>query len=219
MITGGWFIFTSCTREHVKNSLSEQKLSGHVKTLTETTYRTDSLGNIADSIVLEKIYYRYDPDGNKIEEIRYRSDNTSDVITYKYDAKGRKIEKRWRDEDNYLDQIETFRYNRKGNNTEKLWSKPGGRLLRKMTIRYDQKGNKIGEVRISFADSTHERITFRYDSLRNIIEAFSYSTDDSILHHYRYSYLDFDHEGNWQKKVQKEKQNYESVTIRTIEYY
>jgi hypothetical protein len=213
------FVIISCSSENVKNSLSEQNLNGKVKSLTETTYPVDESGSITDSSFIEKRLYKYDPKGNKIEEIHYYPDSVSDLITFKYDFSGKKVEKRWRDTNNELDHLATFRYDRKGNRIEKKWSETNGNLLKKATYLYDKNGNKTAEEIISFEDSMSERRTFSFDIRHNLIEEIQYNSNDRITHQYIYKYLDFDKAGNWLKRLQLEKNIPIRITLRMIEYY
>jgi hypothetical protein len=219
LISAGFLIIISCSRENVKNSLAEQNLKGKVKSLTETTYPVDDSGKITDTNFIEQIYYLYNSKGNAIEELHYWPDSVSDLITFKYDLKGRKVEKRWKDSNDYIDEVGTFKYDKKGNNIERRRSETDGNLLRKTAYKYDEYGNKIEEVIISFADTTHERRTFKYDRDNNMIEEFSFTSDDSVVHQYRYKYIEFDRTGNWLKRLQTEKKIPQSLTIREFEYY
>jgi len=214
-----FLIILSCSHENVRNSLAEQNLKGIVRSLTETTYPVDDSGKISDSNFIEQIYYQYNTRGNAVEELHYWPDSVSDLITFKYDLRGRKVEKRWKDSNNYIDEVATFRYDKEGNNIERRRSETDGNLLRKAAYKYDELGNKIEEVNISFADSTHERKTFKYDRGNNMVEEFSFISDDSIVHQYRYRYLEFDKTGNWLKRLQTEKNIPQTLTVREFEYY
>jgi len=214
----GCVFFISCTSEKVKNSLTEQNLNGKVKSLIETTYTVDSSGKITDSNFLEKILYRFNSRGNKIEEIHYHPDSLDELATFKYNTSGKKVEKRWRDTNNELDHIATFRYDKKGNNIEKRWSETDGSLMKKEIYLFDENGNKTVEEIISIEDSMSERRTFSFDYQHNLIEEIRYNSDDSIPHRYSYTYLEFDKAGNWLKRMQSEKNIPISITIRVIEY-
>jgi hypothetical protein len=218
LLFSGCFFIISCSRENVKNSLAEQNLSGKVKSLTETTYPVDKSGNIIDSNFLEKILYRFNSRGNKIEEIHYHPDSVPEMITFKYNPSGRKVEKRWKDTNNELDHVATFRYDKKGNNIEKRWSETDGNLTKKEIYLYDENGNKTIEEIISFEDSTSERRTFSFDNRHNLIEEIRYNSDDSIPRRYSYHYLEFDQAGNWLKRVQSENKIPITITIRVIGY-
>jgi hypothetical protein len=212
------FLFISCSREKVKNSLSEQNLNGKVKSMTVTTFPVDESGKIIDSSFLAKTSYMYDSHGNKIEEIHYYPDSASDLITFKYDLGGKKVEKRWLDTNDELDHLATFRYDKKGHKIEKRWSEKNGSLMKKVTYSYDKNGNKTSEEIISIIDSMSERRTFVFDNRHNLVEEIRYNSDDSIPHRYSYRYLEFDKSGNWLKRLQSEKNIPVSLTIRVIEY-
>jgi hypothetical protein len=214
----GCFLIISCSNENVKNSLSEQNLNGKVKSMTVTTFPVDESGKIIDSNFLEKTSYRYDSQGNKIEEIHYYPDSVSDLITFKYDLNGKKVEKRWLDSNDELDHLATFTYDKKGHKIEKRWSETNGNLMKKATYSYDKHGNKTTEEIISIEDSMSERRTFIFDNRHNLIEETQYNSDDSITHWYSYKYLEFDQAGNWLKRLQSEKNIPITLTIRVIEY-
>ena len=211
-------LIISCSGKNYKNSLTEQHLNGKVKSLTETTYPTDKSGRISDTSFLEKISYRYDSQGNKIEEVHYYPDSVSDLITFKYNQGGKKVEKRWKDTINELDHLATFRYDKDGNKIEQKWSDKNGSLLKTATYSYDENGNQIAEEMISSEDSLNERLTFRYDNNHKLIEENSYNANDSITHRYTFKYLEFDRTGNWLKRLQFENNLPIRITIRGIEY-
>jgi hypothetical protein len=208
----------SCTNVNIKNSLTEQNLNGKVKSLTETTYTVDSSGKVTDSNFIEKIMYRFNSRGNKIEEIHYHPDSQDELATFKYNTSGKKIEKRWRDTNNEMDHLATFKYDKNGNNIEKRWSETDGSLIKKEIYLFDENGNKTAEEIISIEDTSSERRTFSFDNRHNVIEEMRYSSDDSIPRRYSYKYLEFDKEGNWLKRMQYQKNIPLTITVRLIEY-
>ncbi len=207
----------SCSNDTTKNDLSNQNLTGKVKTLTESIYKAvDTLGKTQKISLSFMNSYTYDKNGNKSEwreyyagfnrhmESQYESwlpdslkkknvDNSDGKLykkhIYTYDDKGKLIESNTYNQDSSLFSKSTFIYDDKGNQIEEDKYEPNGELFLKLTFKYDEDGNKLENKYFSNSDTTFSsKATYSYNDKGKRIEACRYDRNDSLTNSYKYKY-------------------------------
>ena len=161
----------SCNENTAKtNDLKKMGFHGDIGTIIETAYELNSkFGEEQIGNIKRKTVFKFNNDGNKIEESRYNSDGElSSKCKYTYDDKGNMIELFLHDED--LSWKWEYTYDDKGNKIEKNYYHSNGVLLSKSKYTYDKKGILLG---INVYDSDGElflKSKYTYDEKDNIIE-------------------------------------------------
>ena len=146
----------SCNENTAKtNDLKEMGFHGDIETIIETAYELNSkFGEEQIGNIKRKTVFKFNNDGNKIEESRYDSDGELEWKSkYTYDEKGNKIEE--------------IRYN-------------SDKYLLKHKYIYDEKGNLLG---INLYDSDGEFLSkskYTYDKKDNIIEERLYNVNNVL---------------------------------------
>jgi hypothetical protein len=210
------------------------------------TYQYNSLGQLTaytmDNIsgkVFHKWVYKYDNNGNKIEEgscenykgIKYPIEcNYKALLGYEYNAKNQLTKEfgiaKWspHNTDTY------YQYDEQGNEIEAK-----GYYISNVTVlgyhfvyQYDEYGNRIREEeksgnysRIDF--DKYKYLIMRYDINRNLVQKEYYAPDDRQIKVIRFIYT-YDNFGNWIKRERYEgKTEFElskiEVDDRAIEYF
>jgi len=253
------------------NDLSILELKGRVKTFTETMYSiVDSLkDNIGKNPIfytdtvsynekgyriesrfffllfsIEKYTYKYDANGNKIEQTDYDTSGRSiGMHTYKYDEKGNKIEQidydtngrsvwkynyKYDDKENLIEVIQylydnffnrkTYKYDKKMNKIEECNYFGDGSLIEKDIFKYDTKGNKIENRHYKSNGIMDKKYIYKYDEIGNKIEWTFYDQNGKLDKKYVYKY-DYDKTGNWIKQTVFLQNQLYQVIVREIQYY
>lgn len=205
-----------------KNDLTELKLKGKIKSLSETTfkaidkfgiiqkgdmifpYKSFTLFNVKGNEIEKDGYnilygngkqtYKCDDDGNHIEWNTYNSDGILvQKYTYKIDNKGNVIEGNCYKPDGSFSRKYSNKYDDKGNNIEENHYGPDGSLYGKVTYKYNDKGNNIEQNWYMSDGSLTEKLIYKYDNMGNNIEEYSYKSDGSLNKKQTYKY---DNKGN-----------------------
>lgn len=173
---------------------AKMKLTGKVKTLTETKYKAvDSFGELQTGDIERKNIIVFDEKGIKIEESQYDSnDSLEHKYTYKYDDKGNEIE------------MNSF--------------KSDGSLKFKNTYKYDDKGNKTEENSYASNGKLNYKNTYKYDAMGNETEEDDFKSDGTLDYAFTYKY-DYSKTGNWMKETEFVNDKPKNITAREISYY
>jgi len=139
--------------------------------------------------ILQNFTYKYDDEGNKIEEIRYYTDDLFIKTTYKYDAVGNKIEEVRYNTDSSISGKLISKYDAGGNKIEEVGYNPDGSIYIKSTLKYNAESKVIEEVRYYADGSICGKLTSKYDEEGNIIEEVRHNSVGKpiILTEYIYS--------------------------------
>jgi len=169
----------------------------------------------------------YDKKGNIIEVNYFRDDSLEDKLTYKYDGAGNKIERNVYNPNGTLIRKFINKFDEKGKNIEENYYNANGDLESKQIFKYDKYGNNIILESYQADGSLKNRTTFIYDSKKNLTdksifnknlelsERESYRYDDSgkmieKIYYWKnmadkaiYDYQNYDKNKNWLIKIQK----------------
>jgi hypothetical protein len=178
----------------INTDVVRMKLTGKIKTLTETKYKAiDSFGEIQTGDIEGKNIIVFNEKGIKIEESQYDSnDSLEHKYTYKYDDKGNEIE------------MNSF--------------KSDGSLKFKNTYKYDDKYNKTEENSYASNGSLNYKNIYKYDDKGNEIEEDDFKSDGSLDYKFTYKY-DYNKAGNWLKETGFINDKPKNITVREINYY
>lgn len=244
----GVAIFSCCTNNKNRNSLTKDGLKGKVKTIEETRYDVvEKFGELQKGSIRIKATYEYDENGNLNEQISSISNRAygttytnkynekgnligknivSDALgrsgckfTYKYDENGNRIEEVFYDSTGRLYYETTSKFDEKGNQIEYVFFNPRENWKNKETYEYDKKGNQIGGNYYDSSGRLTNKITYKYDEKGNQIEFRYCNSDGKLKNKYTYKYNDFDKEGNWRKKVEFTNNKPTLIIEKKIEYY
>ena len=221
------FSFVSCEFNKKKNHLDELNLNGKVKLVTYEIYSaveefgepirdkfekriedffdenglyTKKNGYDSDGKKLFGRRYKYDDDGNLVEEINYDINGLAQTWKDKYDNDGNKIESNVYDKDR--------------------------EPISKIKFKYDDDGNKVEENMYEINGELIAKFQFKYDDDGNRVEENSYDKNGELYLKRNYKYDEFDSNKNWQIRVTYEKyapfnsvEVATKITWREIEYY
>jgi hypothetical protein len=151
-------------------------------------FRYDKNGNCVEELFKKdentfKTVHRYNGQNNKIETVSYKADGTVDrKITFIYDETGLLLETYGRLDDGKIYMRDTYLYDGHGNVVEFRNN------LRKFTMAYDRSGNLTSAAKFqryfksydSIQYTLQERFVFEYDRYGNLIEVRSYRADSTM---------------------------------------
>ncbi|HNW99357.1 MAG TPA: hypothetical protein PKK00_13190 [Bacteroidales bacterium] len=194
------FVLFSCAGDKTKNKknhLTDLKLKGDVKSLTETIYdASEKFGEIQKGEKKYKYFSLFNEDGNKTD---YSENNFPSLMSnfdkkydFKYDDKGTIIEWNLYKSNGKLDRKEKYKIDDKGNKIEENWYDGDGSLKFKIIFKYDEKGNLIKTNWYNSHDSLKFKEAFKYDSKGNQIEyiEYKYAADSSLVIKQTFKYDD-----------------------------
>lgn len=216
---------------------------------TGTTYRYDGSGRLllekyfSDAKLFRTTEYKWDKNGNKIEERSFHSDDKRNMKTvFLNDKHGNCVEKIWYKYDGAIQSKATLMYDGNKNRIEQRNYKSSGELEGFYTFKYDDSGNLIEErnhdaqkqliythvyqydtkdrkiKELGFLEPNHVldySTTFFYDISGNILKEIASGNRDYKME-YRYEY---DQRNNWTKKIEYRNNDPELIVERTIEYF
>ena len=233
-------ISCSCSNKKFSNSLSVnsksfselndmRKLKGKVKSIIEKHYsvsgeKKDSLsytngvkynknGSISEILTDTswlKIFPKYDENNNEIESSFTDQDGNVIKQFFTYDKNGNNIE------DRNEFSIRTFEYDGKGNIVTEITTNKG-KQASSSKYSYDSKNNITEVVFYNSASSFKSKHTYEYDVNGNIIKDTFFDTPEHAESFRKYTYLEFDKNGNWKKRIEESK--FPNLTEREISYY
>ena len=148
--------------------LSSVHYDANGNTVEETTY------NQNDGTIFAKTNYRYNQDGNLIEEVTTKGDAKTKTI-YRYDSTGSKKEMVSYRQDGTVDRKGIYVYDSDNNLVESLGYLSDGRLYSKELYAYDSSGNVVEQK------NSISRFTYAYDEDGNMIEMIKYARDFNNL--------------------------------------
>jgi len=130
--------------------------------------------NTNDGSVLLKIDYRYDGDGNLIEQLNTKGDEKTKTV-FRYDSAGNKRQMVSYKPDGSVDRKSVYLYDANGNMVESLGYLSDGHLYSKETYAYDSTGNIVEQ------QNSLNRYASRYDGDGNVLELVKYQRDFNSL--------------------------------------
>ena len=145
------------------------------------TYKYDDEGNKIEENeynkegnLVKRNIYKYDDDGNKIEENEYIYERLSDKHTYKYDGNGNMIE------ENSPNWSRAYKYDGEGNVVEQNIYNSNGSLDKKWTFKYNKEGNLVKWNQYNSNGSLDKKWTYKYNKEGNWVKTNSYNSDGSL---------------------------------------
>ncbi len=151
-----------------------------------------------NGVPLEKIKYKFDGYGNKIEENVYgMGGELLARVKYEYDKAGNMIET------NIYKEEESVGFYKK---------------IEKLKYLYDNDGNII-ETYLYKEDESIEKLKHLYDNDGNLIEESRYNEDGELLYKWNLKYENFDSNNNWLKSIHQQDGKTTIIAEREIEYY
>ncbi len=155
---------------------------------TTTNYRYDKNGNLVEQMVKKgestiKTIHRYNFKNSRVESVIYKADGTVErKISYVYDDIGLLLETFGKLDDGRLFMRDSYLYDGQGNIIEFKNN------LKKIISQYDPKGNIISIEKYQRYFKAHdtvqynisERIVFEYNTAGHLIEMRSYRPDSSV---------------------------------------
>ena len=181
-------VYSFTSQAQTANDLSKQKLSGKVKSVTETSYRVKKVNGKQQSVFNAKSSSSYNTTGNKTNEYTYSNEgglDNSSVLTY--DANGL-LEQ----EDNYNADgspgfTNVYKYDKRGNIISTKLYDAFGSLFLKTSSSYDSRDNETEEVNYTqvvekdkHKDVVLNRTTWLYDEKGNMVEEQYFDGDSSV---------------------------------------
>ena len=167
--TSAWrytYSFGKPEKKGIQLSTVRYNKNGHK--VGETTY------NPNDGTIFSNSEYRYNEDGNLIEEVTTKGDAKTKTI-YRYDSTGNKKEMVSYKQDGTVDRKVIYIYDGDNNLLESLGYLDDGRLFSKELYTYDSAGNMIEQI------NSVSRYTYAYDNNGEMIELVKYSRDFNTL--------------------------------------
>jgi hypothetical protein len=229
-----------------KNDLEKLNLKGKIKFISELTYQPLQEGDmIIKGRMVQWYTNSFDQSGNKIEDIKYKSDSTIDKkYIYKYNSEGKRQELTMISGDDLLTLLIKYQYDSQGNLAEDISYDEKGQMDKKIMYLYGDNGLVMeeniyassGELRqkLRYAYNSEKllvetsryrgngklerRITYKHDNLGNETEEKTFSADGSLISTNSNVY-EFDHQGNWIRKTTLSSNLPVSITEREIIYY
>lgn len=158
--------------------------------------------------------FRYDDNGNELEEQQYKSDGS---LISKYinthDANGNLTMSKGYKPDGSLLTTRKWKYDSKGNTIE---SDMGWGID---SYKYDGNGNRTEQLNYNPDGTLKLRYTFKYDDKGNKTEEFKYTATGVLKDHNTWTY-EYDKQGNWIKRTQITSENEPfSIEERAFVYY
>lgn len=165
-----------------KNYVSENKLKGKVKSITERTYK--AVGYFDDAKKLELLSYSHiliNIGGDLLQEEKYKADSTLESKEIReYHRKGY-ITASFRYKSNeILESKSTYKCDIKGNPVEENSYSDKDILLEKTIYKYDLKGNEIEITRYNSVGILQGKIKYEYDVYGNISKNAIYNSKTEV---------------------------------------
>ncbi len=173
----------------------EQPLYGDIESVVITKYKlAEKSGEIVKDKILSKTAYKFNQKGDVIEKV---NENNSDGslrwnYLYKYDSQGNMIEETSYNSYGSLDRKWLTKYDYQGNEIEVVWYNPDGLPIGRHACKYDSQGNEIEEVWYEPDGSLSSKTIYKYDSQGNKVEKIEYDTDGS----WKKTLYKYDSQGN-----------------------
>lgn len=169
-----------------------------------------------------KIFHVYDKDGFEIELNNFHKDTLVQKIKYKNDKMGNKIEINSYDYAGKLYYKTKQIFNGKNLMESKEYDK-NGKLSGITKRKYDKNGNEIEETIFDSNNIVFSKNNRKYDDNNNLIESKRFfdnalwENENEITHRFEYNKLDS--KKNWTELIEYENDIPTKITVRTIEYY
>lgn len=174
------------------NHLSKDNIKGKVKEIVETKFEAKKvIGELKKSDLKGQWIYRYDKDGNMLEQIWYRKNGElGSQETFKYDDNGNQTERNFCC--NYKGKPSNSSYKYKYNDgvlNEKTEYKDGKLRFR---YKYDKNGKETEQSRYelsgTFAGEVNQKYTFEYDIDGNLTKESKYDKYGELIWWYKVKY-------------------------------
>ena len=148
--------------------------------------------------------YKYDENGNQIEESSYSDGELVGFKKYKYDENGNQIEESSYSNGKLVD-LKKYKYDENGNQIEKSSYSDGELDRRSFKYKYDKNGIQIEKG--SYFEGKLERFyKYKYDENGNKIETNKFYSDGELGYSKKNKYSYFKNK-NWIKYIEYNEQN------------
>jgi hypothetical protein len=169
-----------------------------------------------------KIFHIYDKDGFEIELNNFHKDTLVQKIKYKNDKMGNKVEINSYDYSGKLYYKIKQIFNGRNLIESKEYDK-NGKLSGTTKRKYDKNGNEIEETIFDSNNIVFSKHNKKYDNNNNLIESKRFF-DNALWENengitYRFEYKKLDSNKNWTELIEYENDIPTKITERTIEYY
>lgn len=200
-------IFISSAFPHISsaqevNDLSQQKLIGKVRSLTETSYKVKKVREKQEESFYAKSSSIYNAQGNKTMEYAYNPDGTLDSKSvFTYDNNGLLIQEDSYNPDGSTGFTNIYEYDKNGNMTSVNLYDAGGSLFLETISDYDANGNEINETNYSQVEQQDKhrdkeknkdiilnKTLWRYDTKSNLLEEKYFEGDTTLTRKTVYTY-------------------------------
>jgi len=209
-----------------KGNLIEENFDNLDGAGRDIAYKYDDNGNVIEECIYtvkgkfdSKSIYSYNTNRNVNEKNLYDENNTlKDVVKYKCEDNGNIIEESF---DNFIGTGRkiTYKYNDKGDMIERIDYGQGGNLIFKTIFGYDDNGNIMEKNRFDFYERCVSKSQYQHDDNRNMIEEFIYADNGKNVSKDTYRFGKFDDFGNWAIKLWYVDEELITITKRIIDYY
>ena len=230
--------------EVIQGNKKESDKDNFMQTFNEKGNKIDWLIYLKENVKFQKHNYMYIDTTGRMEENLYRPDGSLDwKIIYKYDDKGNQTEDNWYAPNGNLCKKIIYKYNDKGNIMDANYYNIEGDLSCKYVYKYDDLGKEIEQSKYSQSGFLFWKRLYKYDEKGRLSETYEYKTDGKLKSNINYKYDDkgnqteiteyktdgglefrktysyeYDKQGNWVKRINKEGKEY-TILIREIAYY
>ncbi len=219
-------LFIKYSFNNWKGNLLEENFNNLDGAGRDIAYKYDDNGNLIEECIYtvngkfdSKSRYDYDTNGKIIEKKDYDARNIlKDVVVYKCDDNGNIIEESF---DNFKGEGRkiTYKYNGNGDLVERIDYGQVGTLIFKTIFMYDENRNIREENRFDFYERCVSRSQYVHNIKGNIVEEYIYADNGKDISKDAYKYDGFDKFGNWAMKVWYVDNELITITKRVIDYY
>jgi YD repeat-containing protein len=202
-----------------------------VKTENITTFSYNDKKRLIEKKTVNAVYtYKYDENGNKIEEKKFyknseSNDNFEELISFKYDDSGNVIEENHQSFNSLMNlnikNCTLFRYDKNKNLLEEKYysiSSSGEMTFNNIVIyNYDNNNNLVEKTEKGANGNLISKNTFKYNEIGLVVEEIEINSyGDNYKQNFKY---EFDKENNWIKKTIFINDKPSALHERKIEYY
>ncbi len=211
----GWFIaflllaLPSSSFSQAVNDLTEQKLAGKVKSVTEYTFRQKKVHGKIQKEYAGKIRTVYNQQGNKDNEYVYNPDGRLEsTAVLNYNKDGLLEQEDGYNGDGSPGYTNIYKYDISGNLVSIKLFNGAGSLFFKTICEYDQDDNEISETnytqtieREKLRDAVLNRTTWQHDKQGNITKEIYVEGDSATV---RVTAMSYDNNGNLTQSIKTE---------------
>lgn len=204
----------------------QRSYSAHGQMDLKSNYTYDAHGLVVeiasckmDGTLSARYTYKYDNDGRVLIETCYRGDGSFDwKKKYEYNRRGQVIEKLRDEADNRFDCTYIYVYNKKHQLAEEIVKDADRIFDKRYVFTYNRKGQRVLEESYNSSAKLYSRLQFEYNKRGHKIVMNELYAGDKHLRSYSYTY-DYDHKGNWIRRIEYYNDKPRYIINREIEYY